>query len=231
MNESLQTPYAINGNGLAADRQRVLRNTYWLLALSLVPTVLGAWIGVATGLFQMMTPGVSMAVFFIGAFGLMFVVEKTKDSAAGVAALLGFTFFMGLMLSRMIGFVLGSYSNGVSLVMTAFGGTAAVFFAMASLATVIKRDLSTMGKFLTVGAIVLFVACIANFFLQSSALMLTILVLMLGVFSAFMLYDIKRVIDGGETNYISATLAIYLDLYNVFQSLLSLLGIFGGDRD
>ncbi len=230
MNDSLQTQFGYTGATLAADRQRVLRNTYWLLALSLVPTVLGAWIGVSTGLFQLMSPGMSMLVFFVGAFGLMFVVEKTKDSATGVAALLGFTFFMGLMLSRLVGFVLG-FKNGTSLVMTAFGGTAAVFFAMASLATVIKRDLSAMGKFLTVGAIVLMVAGIANFFLQSSALMLTILVLMLGVFSAFMLYDIKRVVDGGETNYISATLAIYLDLYNVFQSLLSLLGIFGGDRD
>ena len=230
MNESLQPQYGYANVGLAADRQRVLRNTYWLLALSLVPTVLGAWIGVASGLFQAMSPGVSMIVFFVGAFGLMFLVEKTKNSAAGVPALLGFTFFMGLMLSRMIGFVLG-YKNGTSLVMTAFGGTAAIFFTMATLATVIKRDLSSMGKFLTVGAVVLLVACIANFFLQSSALMLTILVLMLGVFSAFMLYDIKRVIDGGETNYISATMAIYLDIYNVFQSLLSLLGIFGGDRD
>lgn len=115
--------------------------------------------------------------------------------------------------------------------MTAFGGTSAIFFAMASLSTIIKRDLSSMGKFLFVGAIVLMVAGIANIFLQSSALMLTILVLMLGVFSAFLLYDIKRVIDGGETNYISATLNIYLDLYNIFQSLLSLLGIFGGERE
>jgi modulator of FtsH protease len=230
MNNSVQTPYGYANVGLAADRQRVLRNTYWLLALSLVPTVLGAWIGVATGVLRTMSPGISMIVFFVGAFGLMFLVEKTKDSAVGVAALLGFTFFMGLMLSRLIGHVLG-YKNGTSLVMTAFGGTAAIFFTMATLATVIKRDLSSMGKFLTVGAVVLMVACIANFFLQSSALMLTILVLMLGVFSAFMLYDIKRVIDGGETNYISATMAIYLDIYNVFQSLLSLLGIFGGDRD
>ena len=230
MNESLQTQYGYANAGLAADRQRVLRNTYWLLALSLVPTVLGAWIGVATGLFATMAPGMSAIVFLVGAFGLMFAVEKTKDSAAGVAALLAFTFFMGLMLSRLVGHVLG-FKNGTSLVMTAFGGTAAVFFTMATLATVIKRDLSSMGKFLTVGAVVLFVACIANIFLQSSALMLTILVLMLGVFSAFMLYDIKRVVDGGETNYISATLAIYLDIYNVFQSLLSLLGIFGGDRD
>ena len=230
MNDSLNTQYGYANAGLAADRQRVLRNTYWLLALSLVPTVLGAWIGVATGLFATMAPGMSAIVFFVGAFGLMFVIEKTKDSAAGVAALLAFTFFMGLMLSRLVGYVLG-FKNGTSLVMTAFGGTAAVFFTMATLATVIKRDLSAMGKFLTVGAIVLFVACIANIFLQSSALMLTILVLMLGVFSAFMLYDIKRVVDGGETNYISATLNIYLDIYNVFQSLMSLLGIFGGERD
>jgi modulator of FtsH protease len=230
MNESLQNQYGYAQGGLAADRQRVLRNTYWLLALSLVPTVLGAWIGVATGLFATMSPGMSALVFFIGAFGLMFVVEKTKDSAVGVAALLGFTFFMGLMLSRLVGHVLG-FKNGTSLVMTAFGGTAAIFFAMASLATVIKRDLSSMGKFLLVGAVILMVAGIANIFLQSSALMLTVLVLALAVFSAFMLYDMKRVIDGGETNYISATLAIYLDIYNVFQSLLSLLGIFGGDRD
>ena len=230
MNDSLQTPYGYAANGLAVDRQRVLRNTYWLLALSLVPTVLGAWIGVSTGFMAKMGFGISTLVFFAGAFGLMFVVEKTKNSSTGVAALLGFTFFMGLMLSRLIAQVLG-YRNGSSLIMTAFGGTAAIFFTMATLATVIKRDLSSMGKFLTVGAVVLFVACLANLFLQSSALMLTILVLMLGVFSAFMLYDIKRVIDGGETNYISATLNIYLDIYNVFQSLLSLLGIFGGDRD
>ncbi|MFN3302445.1 MAG: Bax inhibitor-1/YccA family protein [Roseateles sp.] len=230
MNDSLQTQYGYAHGGLAADRQRVLRNTYWLLALSLVPTVLGAWIGVSTGFMAKMGFGISTLVFFIGAFGLMFVIEKTKNSSMGVVALLGFTFFMGLMLSRLVAQVLG-YRNGASLVMTAFGGTAAIFFTMASLATVIKRDLTGMGKFLLVGAVILLVAGIANIFLQSSALMLTILVLMLGVFSAFMLYDIKRVLDGGETNYISATLAIYLDIYNVFQSLLSLLGIFGGERD
>lgn len=229
MNDTLQTQYGF-GSALAADRQRVLRNTYWLLALSLVPTVLGAWVGVSTGLFRAMSPGMSALVFFAGAFGLMFVIERTKNSSTGVVALLGFTFFMGLMLSRLIGFVLG-FKNGTSLIMTAFGGTATIFFAMASLSTIIKRDLSAMGKFLFVGALVLMIAGIANIFLQSSALMLTMLVLSLGIFSAFMLYDIKRVVDGGETNYITATLAIYLDIYNVFQSLLSLLGIFGGDRD
>jgi modulator of FtsH protease len=232
MNESLQTAYTgqAGAGALAQQRNRVLRNTYWLLALSLVPTVLGAWIGVSTGIVAAMGAGMSMIVFLVGAFGLMFAIEKTKHSSTGVVLLLAFTFFMGLMLSRMLAAVLG-FSNGASLIMYAFGGTAAIFFAMATMATVIKRDLSGMGKFLVVGAWILFFAFIANFFLQSSALMLTLLVLCLGVFSAFMLYDVKRVIDGGETNYISATLAIYLDIYNVFQSLLAILGIFGGERD
>jgi len=232
MNESLQTVYTGNAGAgaLAQQRNRVLRNTYWLLALSLLPTVLGAWIGVTTGIVSTLSPGVGLMVFLVGAFGLMFAVEKTKNSSTGVVMLLAFTFFMGLMLSRLLATVLG-LSNGASLVMYAFGGTAAIFFAMATLATVIKRDLSGFGKFLMVGAWILFFAFIANVFLQSTAFMLTLLVLCLGVFSAFMLYDVKRVIDGGETNYISATLAIYLDLYNVFQSLLAILGIFGGERD
>ena len=214
----------------AQERNRVLRNTYWLLALSMLPTVAGAWLGLATGLSRAMSPGIGLVVFLAGSFGFMFLIEKTKNSAAGVPALLGFTFFMGLMLSRLLAQILG-FKNGAGLIMTAFGGTAAIFFAMASLATVIKRDLSGLGKFLFVGAIIMLVAGVVNMFLQSSALMLTLLVLSMAVFSAFMLYDIKRVLDGGETNYISATLAIYLDLYNVFQSLLSLLGIFGGERD
>ena len=231
MDQSLQTSPGYAGSGaLAADRNRVLRNTYWLLALSLVPTVLGAWVGLSTGIARAMTPGISLMVFLVGSFGLIYAIEKTKNSPAGVYLLLGFTFFMGLMLSRLLAMVLG-FKNGPSLVMTAFGGTAVIFFAMASLSTMIKRDLSGMGKFLFVGALVLFIGFLVNFFLQSSALMLTLLVLCLGVFSAFMLYDIKRVIDGGETNYVSATLAIYLDIYNVFQSLLALLGIFGGERE
>jgi modulator of FtsH protease len=230
MEQSLQTSPGFAGSGALAERSRVLRNTYWLLALSLVPTVLGAWVGVSTGIVQAMSPGMSLILFLAGSFGLIYGIEKTKNSTTGVYLLLAFTFFMGLMLSRLLALVLG-FKNGPSLVMTAFGGTAVIFFAMATLSTVIKRDLSGMGKFLFVGALVVFVGFLANFFLQSSALMLTLLVVCLGIFSAFMLYDIKRVMDGGETNYVSATLAIYLDLFNVFQSLLSLLGIFGGDRE
>lgn len=231
MNQGLQTITTGYGGAVAPSQsQRVLRNTYGLLALSLLPTVLGAWIGVKTGIVASMGIGLSAVVFLGGAFAFMYAIEKTKESAAGVGVLLGFTFFMGLMLSRMVSAILG-FSNGPSLIMTAFGGTAAVFFAMASLATVIKRDLTNMGKFLFVGAILLLVAGLINIFVQSSALMLTLSVVAIGLFSAFMLYDIKRVIDGGETNYISATLAIYLDIYNVFQSLLALLGIFGGERE
>jgi modulator of FtsH protease len=214
----------------AEQRNKVLRNTYWLLALSLLPTVLGAWLGVATGVTASLTGGIGLMVFLGGAFGFMFAIEKTKNSAAGVPVLLGFTFFMGLMLSRLIAMVLG-FKNGSELIMTAFGGTAGVFFVMASLASVIKRDLSGMGKWLFVGAIVLMIGGIINVFVGSSAGMMAISVAAIAIFSAYMLYDLKQIIDGGETNYISATLALYLDVFNVFQSLLALLGIFGGERD
>lgn len=225
------TNYGSAGYGISQEqRHKVLRNTYWLLALSLLPTVLGAWIGVATGITQSLRGGVGLIVFLGGAFGFMYAIEKTKNSAAGVPVLLGFTFFMGLMLSRLIGMVLG-FSNGAELVMTAFAGTAGVFFVMASLASVIKRDLSGMGKWLFVGAMVLMVGAIINVFVGSSAGMMAISVAAIGIFSAYMLYDLKQILDGGETNYISATLALYLDIFNVFQSLLALLGLMGGERD
>ncbi|MBK7719359.1 MAG: Bax inhibitor-1/YccA family protein [Giesbergeria sp.] len=233
MNERV-TPFpssAGNGHGVSQEqRHKVLRNTYWLLALSLLPTVLGAWIGVATGITQSLRGGLGLIVFLGGAFGFMYAIEKTKNSATGVPVLLGFTFFMGLMLSRIIGMVLG-FSNGSELIMTAFAGTAGVFFVMASLATVIKRDLSGMGKWLFVGAMVIVVGAVINVFVGSTAGMMAISVAAIGVFSVYMLYDLKRILDGGETNYISATLALYLDLFNVFQSLLMLLGIMGGDSD
>jgi modulator of FtsH protease len=231
MTDNVQSIDRSYGLGSATEqRNKVLRNTYWLLALSLIPTVLGAWLGVATGVTRAMGGGVGLIVFLGGAFGFMYAIEKTKNSAMGVPVLLGFTFFMGLMLSRMIAMVLG-FKNGPDLIMTAFGGTAGVFFVMASLSSVIKRDLSGMGKWLFVGAIALMIGGIINIFVGSSSGMMVISVLAIGIFSAYMLYDLKQIVDGGETNYISATLALYLDIVNVFQSLLALLGIFGGERD
>jgi len=230
MNQGAQVLTPAGGGALAAQRNRVLRNTYWLLALSMVPTVLGAWIGVQTGISQAMSPGIGLVVFLAGAFGFMFAIERTKNSAAGVPLLLAFTFFMGLMLARLLGVVLG-LSNGTGLVMTAFAGTGIIFFGMATMSTVVKRDLTQMGKFLFIGMIMLLVAMIANFFIQSGPLMITLSVLAIGIFSLFILHDLKRVQDGVETNYITATLGVYLSLYNVFSNLLALLGIFGGDGD
>ena len=229
MNENIQTlDYGVVPS--AEQRHRVMRNTYWLLALSMLPTVLGAWVGVASGMAQSLRGGLGMVVFLGGAFGFMYAIEKTKNSAAGVPVLLGFTFFMGLMLSRMIGMMLG-FKNGSELIMTAMGGTAGVFFVMASLASVIKRDVSGMGKWLFVGALVVMVGGIINVFVGSTAGMMALSVAVIAIFSAYMLYDLKAILDGGETNYISATLRLYLDLFNVFQALLALLGIFGGERD
>lgn len=214
------------------SRNRVLRNTYWLLALSMVPTVLGAWIGVATGfsLFAATSPAMSFFAFLAIAFGFMFLIERTKNSGIGVAVLLGFTFFMGLMLSRLLSFVLG-FGNVAALIMLAFGGTAIIFTVMATVATVSKSDFSGLGKWLMMGVVVLILASLANVFLHLPALMLTVSVLAIAIFSAYMLFDVQRVVNGGETNYISATLAIYLDLYNVFSNLLMLLGIFGGNNN
>jgi modulator of FtsH protease len=134
------------------------------------------------------------------------------------------------MLARLLGAVLG-LKNGGSLIMTAFAGTGAVFLGMAMLSSVVKRDLSSMGKFMFIGVIILLVVGIANVFIQSGPLMITLSVLAIGIFSFFILYDLKRVRDGEETNYITATLGVYLSVYNVFSNLLALLGIFGGERE
>lgn len=217
--------------GLAVERNRVLRNTYWLLALSMLPTVLGAWLGVTYGFVGLTgSPMANVALFFGVAIAFFFAIERTKNSGWGVAFLLGFTFFMGLMLSRMIGAVLGNFSNGAQLIMLAFGGTATIFVGMATLASTVKRELSGLARWLTAGALLVIVASIANIWLQMPALFLALSVMVVAIFSAFILVDLKRVIDGGETNYISATLNIYLDVYNVFQALLSILGVLGGDR-
>jgi len=227
MNPILQKQPAYDVAIGQVTRNKVMRNTFWLLALSMIPTVLGAFVGITM---NVALPGgfIGMAIFLAIAFGFMYAIEKTKESAAGVFVLLGFTFFMGLMLTPLLRHTLG-YSNGGSLIMTAFGGTAVVFAVMASIATTTKRDFSGMGSWLTAGAVVILLAIVANVFLQMPVLTIVISVLMIAVFSAFLLYDVQRVVNGGETNYISATLAIYLDVFNVFTGLLRLLGIVGGD--
>lgn len=228
MNQNLQQTYE-QSSELLVVRNRVLRNTYWLLALSMIPTVLGALLGVQLNL-AIFSGGMGALLFLGMAFGFIFAIGKTRDSGLGVLVLLGFTFFMGLALSGILLHTL-RYANGGSLIMMAFGGTATIMAVMASIATVSKRDFSGMGKWLFAGVLVILVASVANIFLQISALQLVVSVLAIGIFSAYILYDVQQIVNGGETNYITATLSIYLDIYNIFTNLLSLLGIFGGDSD
>ena len=218
-------------SGLALQQNGVLRNTYMLLALSMVPTVIGALVGVQMQFSFMAGSPFTAFMLFLGiAWGFMYGIEKNKNSGLGVALLLGFTFFMGLMLSRILQVALG-FSNGSSMIAMAAAGTGAVFFTMATIASVSKRDFSNMGKFLFVGMIVILLAAVANIFFQIPALSLAISAAAVMVFSAYILYDISRIIQGGETNYVSATLAVYLDVYNVFVSLLNLIMAFTGERD
>lgn len=231
MNQPLPSRYGSYTVTTPAQRNRVLRNTYWLLALSMVPTVLGAWAGVQLN-FSLLAgnPMIGFIAFLAIAFGFFYGIEKTKHSSVGVFLLLGFTFFMGLMLSRLIGHVL-NFANGTQLIMTAFGGTAIVFAAMASIATTSKRDFSGLGSWLFAGVVVILLAAVANLFLQMPALQIVISLIAVVLFSAYLLFDVQRIVNGGETNYITATLWIYLNVYNVFANLLALLGIFGGERD
>jgi modulator of FtsH protease len=220
-----------NASGFALEQNRVLRNTYMLLGLSMIPTVLGALVGIQMGFsFFAGSPMISFVLFLGIAWGLMWGIEKNKNSGLGVALLLGFTFFMGLMLSRILQVALG-FSNGGSMIALAAGGTGAIFFTLSSVAAVSKRDFTGMGKFLFAGMILILLAAVANIFFQIPALSLTIAVAAVGIFSAYILYDISRIMQGGETNYVSATLAVYLDIYNVFVSLLQLIMAFTGERD
>jgi modulator of FtsH protease len=217
---------------IAEGQNRVLRNTYWLLALSMLPTIAGAWAGMQfnfIGLFRaapIMTPLLMFGLMIATLFG----VTALRNSAWGVPALFGFTFIAGLMLTPILS-VAGGFRNGGQLVALAGGLTAGIFFAMAGIATVTKRDFSFLGKFLFVGLVVLILASLANLFFQVPALSVTISAVAVLLFSMYLLHDVSAIVRGGETNYITATLNLFLDVYNIFISLLNLLLIFSGQRD
>jgi modulator of FtsH protease len=229
--ENLNTyPQTATGD-IARGRNRVLRNTYGLLALSMIPTIAGALLGVQLNFsFLAGSPFMAFMLFLGIAWGFMYGIERTKNSGMGVALLLGFTFFMGLMLSRILQVALG-FSNGGTLISMAAGGTGAIFLALAGVASTTKRDFSNLGKFLFAGLILLLVAMVANIFFQIPALSLALSAIAVVLFSGYILYDINRIVQGGEVNYITATLAVYLDIYNVFVSLLNLVMAFSGERD
>ena len=222
--------YQISVQDIALQQQKVLRNTYLLLALTMVPTVIGAFIGMRTGGIIMQFPIISFFVMLAAVIGLQYAIAAHRNSALGVVLLLGMTFLLGWFLGPLLSIAL-TLKNGPQLVGLAAAGTGTVFFVMAGIATTTKRDFSFMGKFLFVGMIVLLLALIANMFLQIPALALTISALVIVVFSLFLLHDLSRIVNGGETNYIMATTGAYISLFNIFANLLQLLMALSGERD
>jgi modulator of FtsH protease len=216
--------------GLAVGRNRVLRNTYMMLALTMVPTVIGAMVGMATGAIVMQHPVVTSLVMLAAVIGLQFAIAANRNSGVGVALLLLMTGILGWWLGPLLSIAL-ALKNGPALVGYAAVGTGVIFAVMAAIATTTKRDFSFMGKFLFVGMIALLVAMLANMWLQIPALALTISTLVIVVFSLFLLYDLNRIVRGGEDNYIMATTGVYMSLFNIFANLLQLLMAFSGERD
>ena len=209
---------------------KVLRNTYALLGLTLIPTVIGAMMGMSMSfVFAQQHP----FIFAIGAMAVMFgmfsAISANRNSSMGVVLLLGLTFLLGLMLGPILQHAL-HLRNGGQIVGLAAGGTGIIFLTLAGIATTTKKDFSFMGKFLMVGIILLIVASLANIFLQIPAMALALSAIGVILFSGFILYDVSRIVNGGETNYIMATLSLYMSIYNLFTSLLHLLmGLMGGD--
>jgi FtsH-binding integral membrane protein len=222
------TPYT-GAQDIAVRQNKVLRNTYLLLAVTLIPTAIGALLGANLNLsFMRTSPMVSFIAILAIFYGWIWAIEKNRNSGIGVALLLGFTFFLGMLLGPVLQRVLG-FANGGQLVAMAAGGTALTFFGLSAVASNVKRDFSSMGRFLLVGFIVIMLAVVANVFFQIPALALTILVAFIIFSSMIILYQVNAIVRGGETNYVSATLTLYVAIYNIFSSLLQLLGIFGGD--
>jgi modulator of FtsH protease len=217
--------YNVDSMGIESiiSTNRVLKNTYMLLGMTLVFSAVTAGISMAMGL----SHGVALILSLVG-FGLLFVVNRTADSSKGLVAIFAFTGVMGASIGPMLNYYL-AMPNGPSLVMQALGGTAVVFFGLSAYALTTRKDFSYMGGFLMVGLLVAVVAMIANIFLAIPALSLTISAAMVMIMSGLILFDTSRIINGGETNYIRATVSLYLDIYNLFIHLLHLLTAFGGD--
>lgn len=225
--------YEYQAGSVAAveEQNKVLRNTYWLLGASMVPTVIGAAVGTSINFsFMAASPILSALLMFAVMMGMLFMVTKLRNSAWGIAALLGFTFVAGVFLGPILQVAL-HLRNGTELIGMAAGGTGVIFFGLATIATVTKKDFSFMGKFLFIGLILLLVASLANMFFQIPVLSLTISAIAVMIFSAYILFDVSQIVRGGETNYIMATLSLYLDIYNLFINLLNLLMMLSGERD
>ena len=224
-NVASQTPSELSTN-------KVLRNTYALLGFSLIPTLIGALMGMSMNFgFAAQSPILFFIVTLGAMFGMFYLIRANRNSSLGVVFLLGLTFLMGILLGPILQ-VAFSLSNGGQIVGLAAGGTATIFLVLAGIATTSKRDFSFMGKFLMIGLLLLILAMVVNIFFQIPAMSLAISSIAVLIFSGFILYDVNRIVRGGETNYIiMATLALYLNIYNLFVHLLHLLMALMGNRD
>jgi len=212
-------------------RNKVLRNTFWMLGLTMIPTVVGAMIGMSTNFtFLAQSPIMGPLVMLAVMLGLLFAVSATRNSIWGIVLLFGFTFVAGWWLGPMLQYAL-HFKNGAQLVGIAAGGTGVIFFTLAGIATVTRKDFGFLGNFLFVGLVLLILASIANLFFAMPVASLAISAVAVLLFSGFILYDVSRIVNGGEANYVMATLGIYLSIYNLFISLLHLLLAFSGERD
>ncbi len=216
---------------LVSSQQKVLRNTYMMLGLTMIPTVIGAWMGMSLNFsFMAQHPFLSMIGMLAVMFGMFMGISANRNNSLGVVLLLTATLFFGLMLGPILQAAL-HFRNGAQLIGMAAGGTGAIFLTLATIATVTKKDFSFLGKFLFVGLVMLILASIANIFFQVPAASLAISAIAIMIFAGYLLYDVSRIIHGGETNYVMATLSIYLDIYNIFVNLLNLLMALAGNRD
>lgn len=221
----MQSNMSLNAasTGSAIEINKVLRNTYMLLSMTLAFSAVTAGISMSLGLSHM-----AALVMTIAAFGLMFVVHKNAEKASGIFWIFAFTGLMGASLGPMLSRY-ASMPGGPLMIMQALGGTAIIFFSLSAYALTSKKDFSFMGGFLMVGMIVALIAMVANIFFQIPALSLAISSVVILVMSGLILFDTSRIINGGERNYIRATISLYLNVYNIFVHLLSMLGIMGSD--
>lgn len=203
---------------------KLIRNTYILLSLTLLFSAFAAGISMAFNF-----PYMGALVTLGGYFGLLFLTSSLRNSAWGILSVFALTGFMGLTLGPMISAYIHTFSNGSELVMTALGGTGAIFLGLSGYALTTRKDFSFMGGFIMVGVLVAFLAGIGALIFSIPALSLAVSAMFILLMSGFILYQTSAMVHGGETNYIMATVALYITIYNLFTSLLYLLGAFAGE--
>lgn len=215
-----------NSNESVLSTNKVLRNTYLLLGMTFMFSAFTAYMSYATHARPM-----NILLMLVGIYGLMFLTQALKDSVWGIASVFAFTGFLGYTLGPILNMYIANFTNGHQLIATALGGTGMIFFSLSAYALTTKKDFSFLSGFLFVATMVAVLAMIAGIFFQTPALQLAISAMFVLISSGLILFQTSEIIHGGETNYISATVTLFVSIYNLFLSLLQLLGAFGGNRD